>query len=136
MKVPLLDLKAQYETIKDEVWRVTEKVYEEQRFILGPEVEKLEKEVADYCDCPHAVGVSSGTDALLISLMSIGIGPGDEIITTPYTFFATIGSIVRIGAKPVFVDIDLDTYNMDPGKIEEKITPKTRAIIPVHLYGQ
>ncbi len=136
MKVPLLDLKAQYETIKDEVRRVTEKVYEEQRFILGPEVEALEKEIADYCRCPYAVGVSSGTDALLISLMGMGIGPGDEVITTPYTFFATIGSIVRTGAKPVFVDIDSDTYNMDPGKIEEKITPKTKAIIPVHLYGQ
>jgi len=108
MKVPLLDLKAQYAAIKDEVLAVTSDVYEDQHFILGPRVKRLEKEIADYCHCKYAVGVSSGTDALLISLMAAGIGPGDEVITTTYTFFATVGSIVRVGATPVFVDIELD----------------------------
>ncbi|MBW2264606.1 MAG: DegT/DnrJ/EryC1/StrS family aminotransferase [Deltaproteobacteria bacterium] len=136
MKVPLLDLKAQYAAIKDEVLAVTSDVYEDQHFILGPRVKRLEKEIADYCHCKNAVGVSSGTDALLISLMAAGIGPGDEVITTPYTFFATVGSIVRVGAIPVFVDIELDNYNINPEAIEEKITKRTKAIIPVHLYGQ
>ena len=136
MKVPLLDLKSQYKTIKKDVLAVTERLYESQHFILGPEVEGLEAEIADYCRSAHAVGVSSGTDALLISLMAAGIGRGDEVITTPYTFFATVGSIVRCGAKPVFADIDLDSYNIDPKRIEERITGKTKALIPVHLYGQ
>lgn len=136
MKVPLLDLKAQYEAIKDEVLTATRKLYETQRFILGPEVEKLEKRFAEYCRTKHGVGVSSGTDALLISLMAAGIGPGDEVITSPYTFFATAGSIVRVGATPVFVDIKEDTYNIDPQTITDKITKQTKAIIPVHLYGQ
>lgn len=136
MKVPLLDLKAQYQAIKDEVLAATRELYETQRFILGPEVEKLEEQIARYCHTEHAVGVSSGTDALLISLMAAGIGPGDEVITSPYTFFATAGSIVRVGATPVFVDIEEDTYNIAPEAITEKITRQTRAIIPVHLYGQ
>ena len=136
MKVPLLDLKAQYNQIRDEVLSVTRDLFETQRFILGKHVEKLEEEIAAYCQVKHAVGVSSGTDALLISLMAAGIGPGDEVITSPYTFFATVGSIVRAGATPIFVDIEEDTYNIDPQAIGDRITSRTRAIIPVHLYGQ
>lgn len=143
MKVPLLDLKRQYETIRDEVQAVTEEVYGSQHFILGPKVEDLEKEVARYCGCGFGVGVSSGTDALLIALMSEGIGPGDLVITSPYTFFATAGSIVRAGAKPLFVDVEEDTYNLDPGRMEETLDrlsadqrARLKAVIPVHLYGQ
>ena len=136
MHVPLLDLKAQYAAIRDEITPVVEQVLESQRFILGPEVVAFEEEAAGYSGAKHAIGVSSGTDALLISLMAAGIGPGDEVITTPYTFFATAGSISRVGATPVFVDIDPQTYNIDPALIEEEITTETKAIIPVHLYGQ
>ena len=136
MRVPLLDLKPQYETIKDEVLSVTADLFETQYFILGEYVERLEEEIADYCQTKNAVGVSSGTDALLISLMAADIGPGDEVITSPYTFFATVGSIVRVGATPIFVDIEEDTYNIDPLALRDRITSRTRAIIPVHLYGQ
>jgi len=136
MQVPLLDLKAQYATIKDELTAAISEVCESQAFALGPAVAQFEKNVADYCGCKHAIGVSSGTDALLAALMVMNLEPGDEVITSPFTFFATAGCIVRAGAKPVFVDIDPDSYNIDPAGIEEKITDKTRAIMPVHLFGQ
>jgi dTDP-4-amino-4,6-dideoxygalactose transaminase len=136
LQVPLLDLKAQYAAIRDDVRAALDRVIESQRFILGPEVEALEREVADYCQCKFGIGVSSGTDALLAALMALDLKAGEEVITTPYTFFATAGVISRLGAVPVFVDIDPGTFNIDPNQIENKITPRTRAIIPVHLFGQ
>jgi dTDP-4-amino-4,6-dideoxygalactose transaminase len=134
--VPLLDLKAQHATIRDEVRDAIDRVIESQHFILGPEVEALEREIAEYSECSHGIGVSSGTDALLVALMAIDLKPGDEVITTPYTFFATGGAIARLGGKPVLIDIDPLTYNIDPAHIEAAITSRTRAIMPVHLYGQ
>ena len=136
MHVPLLDLKAQYETIRDEVLAGINEVLDSQRCIGGPKVEELEKAVAEVSDCKYAVGVSSGTDAILNTLMSLDIGPGDEVITTPFTFFATVGCIARVCAKPVFVDIDPRTFNINPELIAGAITDKTKAIIPVHLFGQ
>jgi dTDP-4-amino-4,6-dideoxygalactose transaminase len=136
MKVPLLDLKAQYATIRDEVMAAVESVLESQQCIGGPKIGELEKEVAALSDCAYAVGVSSGTDALLCSLMALNIGSGDEVITTPFTFFATAGCIARAGATPVFVDIDPHTFNIDADRIRAAITARTKAIMPVHLFGQ
>ena len=136
VSVPALNLRAQYDTIRDEIEPVVHQILESQMFVLGPEVAKLEAEVAEYCGASSGIGCASGSDALLLPLLALEIGPGDEVITTPYTFFATAGSIWRTGAKPVFVDIEPDTYNMDPGRLEAAISPRTRAIIPVHLYGQ
>lgn len=135
-KIPLLDLKEQYLAIKEEINQAISRVVESQGFILGKEVEDFETELCNYIGCKFSIGVSSGTDALLLSLMSLGIQAGDEVITTPYTFFATAGSIARLGAKPVFVDIDPISYDIDPKKIEKVVSNKTKAIMPVHLFGQ
>jgi dTDP-4-amino-4,6-dideoxygalactose transaminase len=136
MAIPLLDLKAQYKTIRGEALRVTEEIYESQMFILGKRVDDFERDLAAYCQTRHALGVSSGTDALLEALMVLDVGPGDEVIVPAYSFFATAGVVARLGAVPVFVDIDLTGYNIDPARIEDKITPRTKVIMPVHLFGQ
>ena len=136
MKVPLLDLKPQYEQIRAEIEPVLQEICKSQVFILGPKVQECEAAVAKYCGAAHGVGMSSGSDALIVALMTEGIGPGDEVLTTPYTFFATAGAIARLGAKAVFVDIDPVTFNLDGQKLAAAVTPKTKAIIPVHLYGQ
>jgi dTDP-4-amino-4,6-dideoxygalactose transaminase len=136
MKVPLLDLKIQNDSLRGEIDEAIKKVLDSNGFILGAEVLALEKELADYCQTEFAVGCASGSDALLLALMAVDVSEGDEVITTPYSFFATVSSITRLGAKPVFVDIDPKTYNLDISQIEAKITEKTKAIQPVHLYGQ
>ena len=132
---PFLDLKAQFASIRDEVYEAVRRVLDSQHFILGPEVAAFEQEVGNYLGCKFAIGCASGSDALLLALMALSIGPGDEVITVPFTFVATAGSIALLGAIPVFVDIDPKTYNLDPTKLERAITSKTKAILPVHLFG-
>lgn len=136
MKIPPLDLKRQYASIKDEIDSAIQNVLNHGGFILGPEVKEFEPKLAEYCGSKHGIGVASGTDALLLSLMAAGIKPGDEVVTSTFTFFATGGVISRLGARPVFVDIDPDTFNVDPSQLEKAITSHTKVIIPVHLYGQ
>ncbi|MDR4508647.1 MAG: DegT/DnrJ/EryC1/StrS family aminotransferase [Candidatus Brocadiaceae bacterium] len=136
MKICSLDLKRQYECIREEINASVLEVLDRQSFVLGPYVEKFEQYIAEYCSVKHAIGVSSGTDAILLGLMACGVGNGDEVITTPFTFFATAASIARLGAVPVFADIDPATYTLDANKIASLITEKTKAILPVHLYGQ
>lgn len=140
MKVPLLDLQAQLAYLEDDLIAAVTRVIKSTRYIQGPEVEEFEKEIAEYCGTAYGIGVTSGTDALLIALMSLGIGPGDQVLTTPYSFFATMGVILRVGAIPVFADIDPLSFNIDPARMEELLaadtTRKIKAIVPVHLYGQ
>ncbi len=136
MQVPILDLKAQYEAIKEEVRSAIDSVLEKQHFILGPQVKSLEQEVAKFCGSQYAVGVASGTDALILGLRACGVRPGDEVIVPSFSFVATADAVSALGAKPVFADIEAETFNLDPQDIEPRITPRTRAIIPVHLYGQ
>ena len=133
--IPILDLKPQYQSIKAEIHAAIDRVLESGAFIMGPDVKLFEQEVAAYLGVKHAIGVNSGTDALVIGLRALGIGAGDEVITTPFSFFATAESISNVGAKPIFVDIDADTFNIDVTQIESQITPRTKAIMPVHLYG-
>ena len=134
--VPLLDLQAQYAPLRDDVLQTITRVCDSQRFVMGPEVDAFEREIAALIGVPHAISVSSGTDALLLALMALGVGHGDEVVTTTYSFFATAGVIARVGARPVLIDIDPVTYNIDVSRIEAAITPRTKAIMPVHLYGQ
>jgi dTDP-4-amino-4,6-dideoxygalactose transaminase len=135
MNVPLLDLQAQNGPLRAEILAAIARVCDSQRFIMGPEIDALEAELARMLAVPHAVAVSSGTDAVLLALMALGIGPGDEVVTSSYSFFATAGSVVRVGARPVLVDIDPTTFNADPASVARAITPRTKAIMPVHLFG-
>ena len=134
--VPFLDLTAQHRSLKAEIDAAIQRVLASGQFILGPEVEALERELASYCGCAHAVGVASGTDALTLSLRAAGVGPGDEVVTSAFSFFATVEAILHTGARPVFVDIDPATYCLDPSQIPARLTARTKAILPVHLYGQ
>ncbi|HCG99360.1 MAG TPA: transcriptional regulator [Actinobacteria bacterium] len=136
MSIPLLDLKAQYSQIKDELEAAVLDVLRNTQYILGPKVAEFEKALAEYCGTQYAVGVANGTDALVLALDALGVGPGDEVITSPFTFYASAECISRLGATPVFVDIEADTYNLDAAQLEAKITPRTKAIIPVHIFGQ
>ncbi|HEV3470431.1 MAG TPA: DegT/DnrJ/EryC1/StrS family aminotransferase [Pyrinomonadaceae bacterium] len=136
MHVPLLDLRQQHAALRDELRAAVERVFESQQFVLGEDVRELEAEVARYTRARYAVGCGSGSDALLLALLALDIGPGSEVVTTPFTFFATAGAVARAGARPRFVDIEPRTYNLDPARLEEAVTPRTRAVMPVHLYGQ
>lgn len=136
MNVPLLDLQAQYESVRDGVRQAVERVLASQRFVLGDEVRQLESSIADYCRTKHAVGCASGSDALLLALMALDVKAGDEVITTPFSFFATAAAIARLGAQPIFVDIDPRSYNIDTSRVADAITPRTKVIMPVHIYGQ
>src|SRR5206468_2526075 len=136
VNVPLLDLVAQYRSIKDDVLPALQAVIESQQFVMGPPVAQLEAAVASLCRAPHAIACASGTDALLLALKALRLEPGDEVITTPFTFFATAGAIHNAGGTPVFVDVEPDTFNIDPAAVAAALTPRTRAIVPVHLYGQ
>src|SRR5689334_12124737 len=136
MKVPMLDLRSQYQIVGPAIEAAVRRVLESGQYILGEDVTALEREIADRMGVQHAVGVSSGSDALLAALMALGVGPGDEVITTAMSFFATAGAISRLGATPIFVDIDPPTYNIDPAAVLRRIGSRTRAIIPVHLFGR
>ncbi|NCS84807.1 MAG: aminotransferase class I/II-fold pyridoxal phosphate-dependent enzyme, partial [Cyanobacteria bacterium] len=136
MKIPVLDLKPQYQLLKPEIDQAIANVLESTQFVLGPEVKLLETEIADYLGVKHAIGVNSGTDALIIALRALNIGIGDEVITTSFSFYATAESISLVGAKPIFVDIEEGDFNINSSQIKDKITSKTKAIMPVHLYGQ
>src|SRR6185503_7334506 len=136
MNVPLLDLQAQYASLRDDVRQAVERVLDSQRFVLGDEVRKLETSIASYTQTKHAIGCASGSDAVLLALMALDVGAGDEVITTPFTFFATAAAITRLGARPVFVDIEPSYYNLDTSQVAGAITGKTKALLPVHLYGQ
>jgi dTDP-4-amino-4,6-dideoxygalactose transaminase len=136
MKVPLLDLRPQHKALRQELLAAIERVVDSQQFVMGPEVKNFEEDMAGYCEVKHAIGCASGSDALLLALMALDVKAGDEVVTTPFTFFATGSAITRLGARPIFVDIDPRTYNIDPEKAEAAITPRTRAIVPVHIYGQ
>src|SRR6478735_6181203 len=136
MNVPLLDLEAQYRPLRDEILAAITRVCDSQRFIMGPEIDALERELAAMLGVPHAIAVSSGTDALLLALMALGIGPGDEVVTPTFSFFATAGCVSRVGAIPKLVDIDPASYNVDPDAVCSALSARTKAIIPVHLYGQ
>jgi dTDP-4-amino-4,6-dideoxygalactose transaminase len=136
MQIPLMNLKKQYASIKEEADKKVLEVLSSAQYIMGENVKEFEKEISEYLGVKHSISVGNGTDALVIALKALGIGKGDEVITTPFTFFATAESISFVGATPVFVDVDINTYNIDPSKIEEKITEKTKAIMPVHIFGQ
>ena len=136
MNVPLLDLQAQYVSLRDDLQQAVDRVMSSQRFVLGDEVRRLETSIAEYCQSKHAIGCASGSDALLLALMALDLKAGDEVITTPFSFFATGACVSRLGARPVFVDIDPHTYNIDPSRVADAITPRTKVIMPVHIYGQ